>query len=73
MEVNRNDKESLEKRVKLVPLNTKKLTADVPQPPRCLLTSSLWGYKGRGTVTENESRGNNYYIRANDGVSHLSG
>lgn len=39
-------------KVESVPLDTKKLTADVPQSPRCLLTSSLWGYEGRGAVTE---------------------
>ncbi len=38
-------------KVESVPLDTKKLTADVPQPPRRLLASSLWGYKGRGAVT----------------------
>lgn len=35
-----------------VPLDAKKLAADVPQSPRRLLTSSLWGHKGRGAVTE---------------------
>lgn len=39
-------------KVESVPLNTKKLTADVPQSLCCLLTSALWGYKGRGAVAE---------------------
>lgn len=44
-------------RVKLVPLDAKKLTADVPQPPRRLLASSLWGYKGGGAVAEMKAEG----------------
>lgn len=63
MNINRKDKDSLENwdrwwlKVKSVPLNAKKLTADVPQPPRRLLASSLWGYKGRGAVTEMKGGG----------------
>lgn len=44
-------------KVESVPLDTKKLTADVPQSPRGLLISSLWGYKGRGAVTEIKGEG----------------
>lgn len=53
-----------------VPGDSKKLTADVPQSPCGLLTSSLWGYKGGGAVTEIKGEGG-YYIKANDGVTHL--
>lgn len=56
--------------VKSVPSDSKKLTADVPQSPRGLLTSSLWGHKGGGAVTEIKGE-RDYYIRANDGVTHL--
>lgn len=60
-------------KVESVPLDAKKLAADVPQSPRRLFTSSLWRYKGRGAVTEKKGGGGNYCIRANDGVSHHSG
>lgn len=39
-------------KVESVPLDPEKLTADVPQSLRCLLTPSLWGYKGGGAVAE---------------------
>lgn len=54
-------------KVESVPLDPEKLTADVPQSLRCLLTPSLWGYKGGGAVAEIKGGG---MIRANDGVSY---
>ena len=39
-------------KVESVPLDAELLTAHVPQSPRRLLASALWGYKGRGAVTE---------------------
>ena len=35
-----------------VPLDPQKLTAGLPQSPRRLLASPLWGHKGRGAVAE---------------------
>lgn len=43
-------------KVESVPLDTEKLTAGGPQSPRRVLASSLWGYKGRGAVTEMKER-----------------
>lgn len=39
-------------KVESVPLDAQKLAADVPQSPRRLLASSLWGYEGRSAVAE---------------------
>lgn len=41
----------------LVPLDAEKLTADVPQPPRRFLASSLRSYEGRRAVAGNKRTG----------------
>lgn len=70
---NREDKGAFENwaqrcfKAESVPLDPQKLAAGLPQSPRRLLASPLWGHEGGGAVAEIREGGNCSYIRSESG------